>query len=456
MKLKNKKSLVILCVCILCLLHAVAASTTDSVVINQVLYDPIRTESGGEAVELYNPSNSEINISGFILKTESSATDVTLPANTFIAARGYYLIADAGWNASKDNLSWPGADHEEAISLTNSNAGVALIDMNNNTIDAVGWGDQTQIDTGLYKGTPTVKVNSGFVINRINFTNNNVLDFIAATPMFHNASYQLTTNSSNSSGTKIELKVNISNSIPTIHWINITPDANPSKNLTQVLPFPGSSKNITFQVFIEDLDGLADINQTSALLKQPNNRSTNISLEKIANPSFTTALFEGVFELPFYSEPGTYGLLINVSDPGTSVIENSSFEVLELSALELDSSSLVFPGAKLGSTATLLGDVLFGTTFPTLKNIGNTKLDLGIYGTDLADGDKKIDVNNLKFSFDLNLTSVKTLSTSLQVDSLNLAAGPNAFAPVSFQLYVPPKTKNGEYAGAITLVGVAG
>ena len=167
----------------LVLILALLPKFASAVVIQQVLYDPI-SESGGEAVELYNPDSSAMDISGWAIATETSATDAVVPANTSIAAKGYYLIADKGWNSSKDNAKWRLADHEETITLTNTNAGVALIDANGKTVDAIGWGDKSKIDDGLYEGTPAKHVKQSRALLRQKDTGDNSKDFVDSVPDF--------------------------------------------------------------------------------------------------------------------------------------------------------------------------------------------------------------------------------------------------------------------------------
>lgn len=154
-----------------------------SVVINQVLYDPVGTESGGEAVELKNTGSSAFDISGWVLATESSDTDATLPDNTILPAGAVYLIADENWNSSKDDESWRSADHEERITLGNSDSGVALIS-NGSIVDAVGWGDAEGIEDNLYEGSPAALVSTGKVLLRTQDTNDNSEDFVEAAADF--------------------------------------------------------------------------------------------------------------------------------------------------------------------------------------------------------------------------------------------------------------------------------
>ena len=154
-----------------------------SVVISQVLYDPISTESGGEAVELRNDGNEPVDISGWVVRTESSDSDATIPASTVLQPSATFLIADEGWNASKDNAEWKPADYEEKLTLGNTDSGIALLG-NGSVVDAVGWGDPANIDDGLYEGDPAEQVSAGMALVRIKDTDDNSADFQQAVPSF--------------------------------------------------------------------------------------------------------------------------------------------------------------------------------------------------------------------------------------------------------------------------------
>lgn len=168
----------------LMVLLALLPGAHASIVLSQVLYDPLGTESGGEAVELRNDGASAVNISNWVLTTETSAADATIPAGTMLAAGATYLIADAGWNASRDNALWRAADREETITLANGDSGVALKDASGAAVDAVGWGAAADIKAGLFEGTPANEVAAGKALVRTKDTNNNIADFSEGDPAF--------------------------------------------------------------------------------------------------------------------------------------------------------------------------------------------------------------------------------------------------------------------------------
>ncbi|MEM4247266.1 MAG: lamin tail domain-containing protein, partial [Candidatus Woesearchaeota archaeon] len=154
------------------------------VVISQVLYDPVSTESGGEAIEIRNDGGSAVDISKWVIATESSAIDATIPDKTILLPGATFLVADSGWSSSKDNPAWRNADLEETITMANSDSGVALKDSSGNIIDAVGWGNPAEIKQGLFEGAPALPVPAGKALARTQDTNNNANDFTEAEPAF--------------------------------------------------------------------------------------------------------------------------------------------------------------------------------------------------------------------------------------------------------------------------------
>ncbi len=147
-----------------------------NVVISQVLYDPIGAESGGEAVELRNDGSSAVDISGWVLATENSATDATFPESTILQPGAAFLVSDEGWDDNKDDSGWRSADYEETITLGNKDSGIALL-ANGTVIDAVGWGDAAGIEDSLYEGTPAALVAAGNALVRKADTDDNSEDF---------------------------------------------------------------------------------------------------------------------------------------------------------------------------------------------------------------------------------------------------------------------------------------
>lgn len=72
-------------------------NTTQSdknVVINEIMYKAPDSNDTKDWIELYNPSDIQRDVSGWILKDEDNAHTFTMPDNTFITPFGYLVIAE--------------------------------------------------------------------------------------------------------------------------------------------------------------------------------------------------------------------------------------------------------------------------------------------------------------------------------------------------------------------------
>ena len=128
------------------------------IAVYQVLYDPVGTESGGEAIEIKNNGDESVDLSGWLIATDASDHDAKLPDNTVLLPGKTFLVADELWDQNKDNASWKKADHMETLTLGNINGFVALV-ANNHTIDAVSWGNMSV-------GTNAPRVSAGNALRR--------------------------------------------------------------------------------------------------------------------------------------------------------------------------------------------------------------------------------------------------------------------------------------------------
>jgi len=135
-----------------------AFSQTNNIVISEVLYNPSGPEDK-EWIELYNPTNESIDISGWkIYSFSNESADATINSGV-IEANGFFLIGDLNWNQEWDN-----PDYEEGLFLRNSDSGIQLRDNNENIIDTLGWG--TNIEHDFYETTPSIIVTEGNSLER--------------------------------------------------------------------------------------------------------------------------------------------------------------------------------------------------------------------------------------------------------------------------------------------------
>ncbi len=335
---------------LLALLNAAQAS----VVISQVLYDPINTESGGEAVEIRNDGSSAVDISKWVLATESSLTDATIPDRTLLSPGSTFLIADSGWSTAKDNPEWKSANLEETITMANSDSGVALKDLSGAIIDALGWGNPANIKQGLYEGTPASPASAGKALARTKDTNNNVADFVEAEPMFF-------------SGEIVEIVVNVTNSSsenpanpPLGAALNEDDSAEPG---VQLNPVAGGTRTLHLEAYYNGTFVKAAWFGNSASLSKNGSR------------------WSGELPLEYWYAPGTQQIALT-ADNGNATIPVT---IMELSSARIETKTVSLK-ASPGRTAD--GEI-------RVVNEGNVAVDVSWSGNDLLFGTASIASSNL-------------------------------------------------------------
>lgn len=428
------------------------ATALDNIIISQVLYNPDGSETGREAVELFNPTGSAIDISGYVILTERSSTnstpvvDATMPSGTVIGSNSYFLVADSGWSINKD-ADWPEADYEEALTLTNTDAGVALA-QDSVIIDAVGWGDASKIGVGLYEATPTLNVDDGYSVKRDMAggfhvdTNNNFDDFYATIPSF---GVNDVSDDNNTDTTNISINAIITGAMPEI--VSVTMDDDSTADGFQVSPEPKQNKSVQVSVEIKDFNGVSDIDYVEI---DVNNKK--YQLQKTQDINTTNAIYEASFEMEFYRAPGIYDVVVFVNDKSNlNSTKTENFQYLSLVALEIDTPSITFT-ATPGQSSEILGDLDPDTLDKiTLRNIGNTVLDMQIAGTDLSDGSQSIGVGNIEYRFD---GTYYVMSSTKQTADINLEPGQDAMQDLSLKLNVPSGIIPGTYTGSISVTAL--
>ena len=137
-------------------------------------------KSNNDFIELYNPNNFQVNLSGYRLvkRTKVGESDTSIKSWTsdaFIPAKGYYLWANSDY---ADIALAP--DAATSVTLANDN-GVAVRFGAENTgtiIDSVGWGLAANnfVEMAVFNENPIA--NQSISRRSENDTNNNSVDFI--------------------------------------------------------------------------------------------------------------------------------------------------------------------------------------------------------------------------------------------------------------------------------------
>jgi len=424
-------------------------SALAEVLITEVLYDPVTSESDSEFVELYNTGDTSVDISGWSLNTTSQ--QAAIPANTILAPATYYLIADID-NSGVWPADWPQPDLADEISLTNTNSGVKLLDSNHNSVDAVGWGNPAE---GLYTGTAHTHVPEGESLARKQQsstfiqTRNNSYDFLAALPIPQSS------RAGNPDEPQKELIIHASveGNIPKIDSFSIIQDDKPDAGI-QINPLPGKLRNLTLSAVVSDMDGIEDIASVRLTAK-----GAAIALEEKINLNITSSRYEATLPMGFYLPAGAYNLSLTATDSsGLTATKDLSFEYLSIVAFEIDTSEITLEGLS-GRSADAIGDLDLSTPgSPTLRNLGNTPLDFRLSATDLDSGSSIIPANSLRYSFldsDFGCSLSGALSQTPTLKEVNLLPGQQSLREFSLRLTIPTGTRAGSYQGSLYISGVA-
>jgi hypothetical protein len=346
------------------------------VIVSQVLYDPLGSESGGEAVELRNDGTALVDVSGWTLATETSATDATIPASTMLAAGSTYLIADAGWSAAKDNPLWRAADLEETLTMANANSGIALKDAAGMIVDAVGWGDPAEIKPGLWEGAPAAEVAAGKALVRQQDTDNNAADFSEGEPALF-------------AGETVLLVVNVTNAtlatpltpLPLGAALNEDDSAEPG---VQLKPVAGGTRTLHLEVNYSGTRVFVGWFGKSVELVSP-----------------AAGRWTGELPLEYWYAPGAQQIAISTPTQNSTL----AVTILELKAAKLETKTVALQAAQ-GGTAK-------GTI--AVKNQGNVPLDVSWTGSDLVFGQQKIPFSSLKVS-DAVIEPAKSMAIGVALD----------------------------------------
>lgn len=362
--------------------------------INQVLYDPTISDTGGEAIELYNEATVDVSLDSWTIATSTSDHDVTFPKNAIIPAQGYFLVTDVGWNTSRDDTTWRMGDYEETMTLPNHNSGIALKNKNGTLIDAVGWGNAT---TGLFLGTPATEVPEGKALKRTTTTTrNNKQDFIAQEPSFD-------------AGESITISVEITQPPTTINDVRILEDDLPTPG-TQLKPTPETTRNITI---------LADITGGNSVAE---------FLGKFYQMQKINGTHQTQIPLAHSLAPGNYSIKIKNED----VVSFQNFTYLPLKKFIVQPKTLRFKTTK-GTTAE-------GTERISIVNQGNVPITISLSTKDLQGKNGTITQQNLYFINDRKQTPIH--GTTLTVT-------PGTQKDISLLLNVPTTITTGLYTSLV-------
>lgn len=398
---------------ILIILLVLCATTVSAdVLINAVLYDPDGADSGKEWIELYNPTNETINLEGYSIEAGNGANpddwELVWEGSGSISAEGYYLIGES------DVL--PAPDKIARLGLQNGPDGCRLVNQGA-VMGTLGWGELEYPE--YYQGSPA---EDGGLLVRINDTGNNSIDFQAMEYVPHS-----------SSGGSISIILSVERKVPSFRNIYLTDDMEAQG--FQISPYPGRQRSAEVIVEMKDCEEI---------------REVKVGLDGYHEAAKEGCNYSSTIELDYNMDPGDYRISVSaVSSTGHTNKTNVSFEYLSLRALDVDSSELSFSD----DIDEIIGDTDTNTKDkPTIRNIGNVDIDIGLMGTSLSDGERQIELDNMEYSFD-GFSTTNRLNASLQTGGLNLPVGD--LIPLSLRMSIPEDTPEGIYYGNLALLALS-
>lgn len=374
---------------------------TFAVEIHQILYDPTSTETGGEAIELYNNEDYDISLDGWTISTSVSDQDVTFPKNATINAKSYFLVADIGWKATKD-AEWRNADYEETITLPNTDSGIALKNKNGTIIDAVGWGDATKIKTGLFNGSPAKLVKEGYTLIRVSNTGNNLNDFVEQPAEFND-------------GQSVLITVDVGEVQQKINRINIIQDDSNNSGV-QIKPIAGKTRNITLIANIDGANPFVDFDDKIIAMSRANN-----------------SIYVATIPLDYYLAPGNHTIKTFAGE----TMSATTFEYLPLKKFEVHPQSVQFKTTKGTNTK--------GIEQLTLKNLGNVPVSISFTFADLKNKNNTINAQNLYASIDSSIAR--------KVRETTITLMPGSRKEIILSLDTPAEIAIGNYTSLLKVFG---
>ncbi len=137
------------------------STATDPIVINEINYNSPDDPNSGDWVELYNPNNTAVDISGWYFEDESGEY-FGLPANTFIPAGGYLVLVEsveefsAVYPTVTNILGDFGGD--DGFKLSGGGELIELLNADGVVIDFVDYDDNSPWPTAADGDGPTLQL----------------------------------------------------------------------------------------------------------------------------------------------------------------------------------------------------------------------------------------------------------------------------------------------------------
>jgi len=410
---------------LLAIISVVLPFVYGDIVINEVYYDPAGTDTGLEFVELYNPTDEDIGLEGYVLESGNGAgpDDWTLEwtgDSEVLYSKGHFLIGESDVS--------PEPAFVTALDLQNGPDAVRLR-KNETIIDLVGYGDHDYEE--YYEGTPAPDIAEGLSLQRIgNDTDNNLLDFSPATP-----------NPENGAPPDNLITIHINVIEPSLDSVyTYVDDEDPTRDGIQIFPSPGNTRTVDVIVELSD-SSLANDSQVNMTV---NGDTFQLNL---TDKNETWQEFHGAFPMPFSYPDGNYTIDIVAASGYKHGNDEIVFEYMAMAALMIDTTEVVID-AEPDSFVECIGDTDTSTKDrATVRNIGNVDVEVGVQGTPLSSGNRTINPENIEVALGTDFNQSLILSGDVQYFSDSFSS--DSVSELSYKMWIPVETEPSTYTGAL-------
>jgi len=393
-------------------------------VVTEIMYHPSPEQGGNynEWVELYNDGPA-IDFSGYMINGKSipsiniSSKQVLVVAEKLTgngSIDSYYGNNDGVWDSSDpfvavDATSFSLDDSSGFVNISNSKEEVVVnyisswgADANGKTLERTSLISEEWADSSALGGSPG----------------------------------SISSNASESDG-NLNVEASINNIAPSIKSVVVGPDDSPEPGV-QVYPDYNTEKVVKVSAEIIDGNGAEDLSKVVLEVS-----TKEVELVSIEDLNDTLVKYSWNVKMKPDDKQGIYYMNVTAADSqGISSTNSSQFEYAGLLSIRLSASSINF--GSLDPDSSSVRNI-------TVKNNGNSVVDIEISGTNLTNGEKSIPVSNLEGMFDGDWFP---LDSKPEVIDMNIDG--NSAMDLSLKFNAPFGFKADSYSGTITIAAVRG
>ena len=396
-------------------------------IITEVMYDPNQgSDTDAEWIELYNKGTTGINLTNYKLDGSSFANQVIQSGEYILLARE--LIDGTDNDTESFESIWGNNDGVWDSQDGNYQAFKATFSLTND--DTITLSSLTTNYTLTYSST-WGGAGNGYTLAKVNVngndsqTNWNESLEIGGTPGRQNFNITETVQANS-----VAVVVTVTDPVPEIVNISLQ-DENEVMPGIQVVPVPLANKSVTVTV---------TTNKETISVESLFNNEVK-SFTRISEDNIST--YEQVLELPYFLNEGSHTLTVTAkNNQNQTVTQEITFTYLGLLSLDLEETEINFGTLSPGEIST--------NQTLTIKNQGNSAIDVQMYGEHLTDTSSSLAIENIQV---LANTWTPLSQNPLAFDT-NLANGQEALQAFLLRLIVPELTQSATYTGTINVVGV--